>query len=147
MQSIKMSHKDTVIFCTKSNHETPSKYDLPPPLPSEERRGVLLPNGEINWTCPCLGGLPYGPCGFEFREFFSCLPQFDKNKEGQPITEQDDAKKAEECFPKFTAMKQCFNQFPKLYPPDEDDDQLMKEPPTNQESKSIDKSSNDSKSD
>lgn len=127
MQSIQMSAKDRVIFCTKADHETPSKYEPPTPLPSEERRGVLLPNGEINWTCPCLGGLPYGPCGFEFREFFSCLPQF--SKEASEVNgdqeKKDENRKAEECFPKFTAMKQCFAQFPKLYPPDEDDDELM----------------------
>jgi intermembrane space import and assembly protein 40 len=119
--------KDKVIFCTKADHETPSKYEPPAPLPGEERRGVLLPNGEINWTCPCLGGLPYGPCGFEFREFFSCLPQFSKETTGKDSEQEqkDDAKKAEECFPKFTAMKECFSQFPKLYPPDEDDDELL----------------------
>ena len=121
-----MSPKDKIIFCTKSDHETPSKYELPAPLPSEEKRGVLLPNGEINWTCPCLGGLPYGPCGYEFRQFFSCLPQFSKDSNTSPDDQsKEDAKKAEECFPKFTAMKECFKEFPKLYPPDEDDDVLQ----------------------
>lgn len=116
-----MSNKDKVIFCTKANHEVPSKYELPPQLPGEQRRGVLLPNGEINWTCPCLGGLPYGPCGFEFREFFGCLP---RSKDKEPDNDEEDDKKAKECFPKFAAMKECFSQFPKLYPPDDDDDEL-----------------------
>jgi len=110
-----MSVKDKVIFCTKANHEVPSKFELPPPLASEQRRGVVLPDGSINWTCPCLGGLPYGPCGFEFREFFSCLHSIQDSDDA-------DAAKAQECFPKFASMKQCFSQFPKLYPPDEDDE-------------------------
>ncbi|KAG9685109.1 hypothetical protein KCU76_g11941, partial [Aureobasidium melanogenum] len=29
--------------------------------------------GEINWDCPCLGGMAYGPCGEQFREAFSCF--------------------------------------------------------------------------
>lgn len=111
-----MSGKDKVIFCTKQDHQNnPSKYEMPKELPSEQVRGVLLPDGNINWTCPCLGGLPYGPCGFEFREFFGCLPQFQEN--GAAEHEE----KTKECFPKFAAMKECFSQFPKLYPPDEEE--------------------------
>ncbi|KAI1788835.1 hypothetical protein LXA43DRAFT_893927, partial [Ganoderma leucocontextum] len=26
--------------------------------------------GEINWDCPCLGGMAHGPCGLQFREAF-----------------------------------------------------------------------------
>lgn len=106
-----------MIFATKANHQVPSKYDMPQPLPNEKRKGVILDNGEINWTCPCLGGLAYGPCGFEFREFFSCLHKVQESEDA-------DAVKAQECFPKFASMKECFSQFPKLYPPDEDDDLL-----------------------
>lgn len=29
--------------------------------------------GEINWECPCLGGMAHGPCGEEFRAAFSCF--------------------------------------------------------------------------
>lgn len=104
----------TVLFCSKADHQIPSKYEMPKPLASEQRRGVVLPNGDINWTCPCLGGLPYGPCGLEFREFFECLHRAQE-------TESPDTSKAQDCFPKFASMKECFNQFPKLYPPDEDD--------------------------
>ena len=39
----------------------------------EEEFGVILPNGEINWDCPCLGGMPSGPCGQEFKDAFSCF--------------------------------------------------------------------------
>lgn len=44
----------------------PDNYD-----PSEY--GPILPNGEINWECPCLGGAAHGPCGTEFRAAFSCF--------------------------------------------------------------------------
>jgi intermembrane space import and assembly protein 40 len=29
--------------------------------------------GEINWDCPCLGGMADGPCGENFKEAFSCF--------------------------------------------------------------------------
>lgn len=29
--------------------------------------------GEINWDCPCLGGMAHGPCGEQFRAAFSCF--------------------------------------------------------------------------
>lgn len=29
--------------------------------------------GEINWDCPCLGGMAHGPCGEEFKQAFSCF--------------------------------------------------------------------------
>jgi len=29
--------------------------------------------GEINWDCPCLGGMAHGPCGPQFRDAFSCF--------------------------------------------------------------------------
>lgn len=118
MEIIHKSKKDKLILCTKENHEAPSKYELPPPLPNEQKRGVVLPNGEINWLCPCLGGLPYGPCGFEFRQFFECIHAL-QDDEGD---KEASSAKAQECFPKFASMKECFSKFPKLYPPDEDDD-------------------------
>lgn len=62
--------KDIVIFATKEDHEVPSTVTLPEPEPSP---GLILPNGEINWNCPCLGGMATGPCGVSFREAFSCF--------------------------------------------------------------------------
>lgn len=29
--------------------------------------------GEINWDCPCLGGMAHGPCGETFKAAFSCF--------------------------------------------------------------------------
>lgn len=39
-----------------------------------DQQGAFNPEtGEINWDCPCLGGMAYGPCGEEFRAAFSCF--------------------------------------------------------------------------
>ena len=38
------------------------------------QQGAFNPEtGEINWDCPCLGGMAHGPCGDEFRAAFSCF--------------------------------------------------------------------------
>lgn len=62
--------KDQVFFVTKEEHALPSTVELPP---SEQSPGLILESGEINWNCPCLGGMATGPCGVEFREAFSCF--------------------------------------------------------------------------
>lgn len=62
--------KDKVIFATKEDHAIPSSVELPQ---SEASPGLILANGDINWNCPCLGGMATGPCGVEFREAFSCF--------------------------------------------------------------------------
>lgn len=62
--------KDRVIFATRADHELPSTVELPA---SEQAPGLILESGEINWNCPCLGGMATGPCGVEFRDAFSCF--------------------------------------------------------------------------
>jgi len=38
------------------------------------QQGAFNPEtGEINWDCPCLGGMATGPCGDEFKAAFSCF--------------------------------------------------------------------------
>lgn len=38
------------------------------------QQGAFNPEtGEINWDCPCLGGMAHGPCGEEFKAAFSCF--------------------------------------------------------------------------
>ncbi|KAI0373579.1 hypothetical protein BV20DRAFT_962785 [Pilatotrama ljubarskyi] len=59
--------------------------------------------GEINWDCPCLGGMAHGPCGMEFREAFSCFVF----SEAEP--------KGIDCVEKFKAMQECFRQHPDVY--------------------------------
>jgi intermembrane space import and assembly protein 40 len=38
------------------------------------QQGAFNPEtGEINWDCPCLGGMAHGPCGEQFKAAFSCF--------------------------------------------------------------------------
>ena len=59
--------------------------------------------GEINWDCPCLGGMAHGPCGMQFREAFSCFV----------FSEQEP--KGIDCVEKFKAMQDCFREHPDVY--------------------------------
>jgi intermembrane space import and assembly protein 40 len=59
--------------------------------------------GEINWDCPCLGGMAHGPCGPQFREAFSCFIY----SEAEP--------KGIECVERFKGMQDCFREHPEVY--------------------------------
>jgi intermembrane space import and assembly protein 40 len=65
--------------------------------------GLILPNGSINWDCPCLGGMASGPCGIYFRRAFTCFHNSDSKAKGS------------ECFSEFSALTECFAKYPKLY--------------------------------
>ncbi|CAM0139060.1 putative ATP-dependent RNA helicase ucp12 [Umbelopsis sp. WA50703] len=66
--------------------------------------------GEINWDCPCLGGMAQGPCGEEFKKSFSCFVY----SEAEP--------KGVDCVENFRAMQDCFRQHPDIYGNEIDDD-------------------------
>ncbi|CAL8255815.1 unnamed protein product [Arctogadus glacialis] len=102
--------KDRIIFVTKEDHEAPSNAELIADDPNDpyEEQGLILPNGEVNWNCPCLGGMASGPCGSQFKEAFSC---FHYSKEEV---------KGSECIDNFRAMQECMQRYPELYPQDED---------------------------
>lgn len=71
---------------------------------SSDGQGAFNPEtGEINWDCPCLGGMAHGPCGPEFREAFSCFVYSDKEPKGI------------DCVEKFKAMQDCFRAHPDVY--------------------------------
>lgn len=72
----------------------------------EEEQGQAAFNpetGEINWDCPCLGGMADGPCGEEFKAAFSCFVY----SESEP--------KGIDCIQKFEAMRNCFREHPEHY--------------------------------
>lgn len=71
--------KDIVIFATAEDHKKPSTIKLPEP---EQQPGLILENGDINWNCPCLGGMATGPCGVEFRNAFGCFHYSDAEPKG-----------------------------------------------------------------
>ncbi|KAH9911835.1 uncharacterized protein B0H18DRAFT_300922 [Fomitopsis serialis] len=81
---------------------------------SESGGGAYNPvTGEINWDCPCLGGMAHGPCGLQFREAFSCFVFSEKEPKGI------------DCVEKFKAMQDCFREHPEHYGEDimNDDDE------------------------
>jgi len=104
------NNKDLIIFATKENHAVPSTVKLPEPDPQP---GLILENGEINWNCPCLGGMATGPCGLEFRNAFSCFHYSTVEPKGA------------DCYDKFKEMQTCMQSYPSLYNKDlADDDDL-----------------------
>jgi len=67
--------------------------------------------GEINWECPCLGGMAHGPCGEEFREAFSCFVYSKEEPKGV------------DCIDKFKGMQECFRLHPDIYGAELDDEE------------------------
>ncbi|XP_025831401.1 mitochondrial intermembrane space import and assembly protein 40 [Agrilus planipennis] len=104
--------KDKVIFATPEDHKIPSKIKLPDPEPQP---GLILPNGDINWNCPCLGGMATGPCGVEFRNAFSCFHYSTADPKGT------------DCFDLFKTMQSCMQKYPTLYKKDLGDDDDLAE--------------------
>ncbi|KFV16106.1 Mitochondrial intermembrane space import and assembly protein 40, partial [Tauraco erythrolophus] len=82
--------KDRIIFATKEDHETPSSAELVADDPDDpyEEQGLILPNGDINWNCPCLGGMASGPCGEQFKSAFSCFHYSTEEIKGSDCVDQ-----------------------------------------------------------
>jgi intermembrane space import and assembly protein 40 len=89
------------LFLTPEEAAEPSKVQLGEP--EDHPPGLILPSGEINWNCPCLGGMAIGPCGIEFREAFSCFHY----SEAEP--------KGSDCLEQFAGMQRCMQSFPELF--------------------------------
>jgi intermembrane space import and assembly protein 40 len=52
-------------------------------------QGAFNPEtGEINWDCPCLGGMAHGPCGEEFKAAFSCFVYSKEEPKGMDCIEK-----------------------------------------------------------
>ncbi|KAJ5785764.1 uncharacterized protein N7503_010976 [Penicillium pulvis] len=68
--------------------------------------------GEINWDCPCLGGMAHGPCGEDFKAAFSCFVYSEEEPKGM------------DCIDKFKAMQDCFRQHPDVYGAELEDDEV-----------------------
>ncbi|KAL9938647.1 hypothetical protein V8E36_002366 [Tilletia maclaganii] len=67
--------------------------------------------GEINWDCPCLGGMAHGSCGEQFKAAFSCFVYSEKEPKGI------------ECVEHFKAMQDCFRKHPEEYAEEIADDE------------------------
>ncbi|KAL0466407.1 mitochondrial intermembrane space protein Mia40 [Neurospora intermedia] len=69
-----------------------------------DAQGAFNPEtGEINWDCPCLGGMAHGPCGEEFKAAFSCFVYSTEEPKGM------------DCIEKFSHMQDCFRKYPEVY--------------------------------
>ncbi|XP_006907239.1 mitochondrial intermembrane space import and assembly protein 40 [Pteropus alecto] len=111
--------KDRIIFVTKEDHETPSSAELVADDPNDpyEEHGLILPNGDINWNCPCLGGMASGPCGEQFKSAFSCFHYSTEDVKGSDWVDQ------------FRAMQDCMQKYPDLYPQDEEEEEEEEKKP------------------
>jgi len=79
-----------------------------------EAEGAFNPvTGEINWDCPCLGGMADGPCGEEFKAAFSCFIYSNEEPKGM------------ECIDKFQGMQNCFREHPEHYKGELEDDEEL----------------------
>lgn len=53
------------------------------------QQGAFNPEtGEINWDCPCLGGMADGPCGEDFKTAFSCFVHSEEEPKGMDCIEK-----------------------------------------------------------
>lgn len=82
---------------------------------NDEKSGAFNEEtGEINWDCPCLGGMAHGPCGEEFKAAFSCFVYSKEEPKGI------------ECIDKFKNMQDCFRKYPDVYSEELRDDEELK---------------------
>uniref|UniRef100_A0A8C2AXH3 Coiled-coil-helix-coiled-coil-helix domain containing 4b n=1 Tax=Cyprinus carpio TaxID=7962 RepID=A0A8C2AXH3_CYPCA len=127
MTAINGEGKDRVIFVTKEEHEIPSTVKLVEEDTNEDHevKGLILPSGEINWDCPCLGGMASGACGEQFKTLFTCFHFSQEEVKGS------------DCLEQFRSVQKCFRQHPELFPKKDDlqsgnpgSDTEQKDPPS-----------------
>lgn len=121
MSFCRQDGKDRIIFVTKEDHEKPSNAELIADDPNDpyEDQGLILPNGDINWNCPCLGGMASGPCGQQFKEAFSCFHYSNEEVKGS------------ECIETFRNMQECMQKYPELYPQEDENESTPQGAPEN----------------
>ncbi|KAJ2804976.1 Oxidoreductase [Coemansia guatemalensis] len=69
----------------------------------EQAQAFNPETGEINWDCPCLGGMAHGTCGEEFKAAFSCFVYSKEEPKGM------------DCIEAFKGMQECFRAHPEEY--------------------------------
>lgn len=113
MSYCRQEGKDKIIFVTKEDHETPSSAELIADDPNDpyEDHGLILPSGDINWNCPCLGGMASGPCGEQFKSAFSCFHYSTEEVKGS------------DCVEQFRGMQECMQRYPDLYPQEDEEEE------------------------
>ncbi|KAG4300812.1 hypothetical protein PCANB_002937 [Pneumocystis canis] len=95
---------DTYSGLISENTNNNNNKEVPALSDSKNEESAFDPKtGEINWDCPCLGGMAHGPCGEEFKAAFSCFVYSKEEPKGM------------ECIEKFQAMQECFKKYPEIY--------------------------------
>ncbi|KAG0039378.1 Oxidoreductase [Podila clonocystis] len=102
--------KDVIMFMEPSEATTPSSPSTPSSDSKDQSAAFNPETGEINWDCPCLGGMAQPPCGDAFKEAFSCFVYSTAEPKGV------------DCVEKFKAMQDCFRANPEVYADQLDDD-------------------------
>lgn len=89
---------------TQIEQSSPSSEQPSSDSSEQPNTGAFDPEtGEINWDCPCLGGMAHGPCGQEFRDAFSCFVFSEADPKGI------------DCVERFRVMQDCFRAHPEVY--------------------------------
>ncbi len=94
-------------------HPQPSPLDPEATESEASREGAFNEEtGEINWDCPCLGGMAHGPCGDQFRQAFSCFVFSKEEPKGM------------DCIEHFKTMQGCFREHPDVYGGELEEDEV-----------------------
>jgi intermembrane space import and assembly protein 40 len=104
---------------SQSQHKLSDDPSSSSPADLEEEtssEGAFNPEtGEINWDCPCLGGMAHGPCGEDFKAAFSCFVFSKEEPKGM------------DCIDNFKKMQDCFREHPDVYAGELADDEEFEE--------------------
>lgn len=107
-----------------------------------DQEGAFNPEtGEINWDCPCLGGMAHGPCGEEFKAAFSCFVFSKEEPKGMDCIDKFKCVSPLSFYPLALGMsmranpadndnrgmQDCFRQHPDVYGAELEDDEELDE--------------------
>ncbi|POW17053.1 hypothetical protein PSTT_00864 [Puccinia striiformis] len=122
-QSLELEKQATSTMTEENQkQETSENKDDESEIPKkiQNREHTVYPEtGEINWGCPCLGGMAHGTCGEQFKAAFSCFVYSEQEPKGV------------ECIERFKEMQDCFKEHPDEYGPEltDNDDSMPDEGP------------------
>jgi len=85
------------------NNDNPSTSSPSQDASTDSTAAFNPDTGEINWSCPCLGGMADGPCGESFKAAFSCFVYSTAEPKGL------------DCVEQFREMQECFRKYPDVY--------------------------------
>ncbi|KAG0270639.1 Oxidoreductase [Linnemannia exigua] len=130
--------KDVIMFLEPSPattpDPTPSSTSSASSEPRDQSAAFNPETGEINWDCPCLGGMAQPPCGDAFKEAFSCFVFSTSEPKGY------------DCVEKFQAMQECFRANPEVYADQLDDDEDEEDDKKEEETEEVKKDGEEAKS-